>query len=80
MVWLTGAVTARSDFRTALLAVALFSLVVLLPAAYFLVRDRETVRVETAPAEPHAGRASIESASQPFADPPAADAAAPAAD
>jgi len=46
MVWLTGAVTARSDFRTALLAVALFSLVVLLPAAFLLVRDREGERIE----------------------------------
>lgn len=46
MVWLTGAVTARSDFRVALLAVALFSLVVLFPAAFFLVRDRETLREE----------------------------------
>ncbi|MBY0399313.1 MFS transporter, partial [Myxococcota bacterium] len=46
MVWLTGAVAARSDFRTALLAVALFSLVVLLPAAFFLVRDREGAREE----------------------------------
>ncbi|MFO0687792.1 MAG: MFS transporter [Myxococcota bacterium] len=48
MVWLTGAVTARADFRTALLAVAVFSLVVLLPAAFFLVRDREGARVEVA--------------------------------
>ncbi len=78
MVWLTGAVTARSDFRMALLAVALFSLVVLLPAAYFLVRDRETVRGETTAAAPHAGRASIESASQPLTDASAADAAAAA--
>lgn len=46
MVWLTGAVTARSDFRTALLAVALFSLAVLFPAAWFLVRDRDSVREE----------------------------------
>ncbi|MBK7947880.1 MAG: MFS transporter [Deltaproteobacteria bacterium] len=46
MVWLTGAVAARSDFRMALLAVAVFSLVVLLPAAFFLVRDREATREE----------------------------------
>ncbi|MEZ4280367.1 MAG: MFS transporter [Myxococcota bacterium] len=79
MVWLTGAVTARSDFRMALLAVALFSLVVLLPAAYFLVRDRETARGETGPVASHAGRASSESTSQPLRDPSAADAADAAA-
>lgn len=78
MVWLTGAVTARSDFRMALLAVALFSLVVLFPAAYFLVRDRETVRGETAPVASHAGRASSDSTSRPLRDPSAADAAAAA--
>lgn len=61
MVWLTGAVTARSDFRMALLAVAFFSLVVLLPAAWFLVRDRDAVREEVrgadSPAQAPAGTA-----------------------
>lgn len=61
MVWLTGAVTARSDFRVALLAVALFSLVVLFPAAFFLVRDRETVREEVVvPDRPSTDRPSDE--------------------
>lgn len=57
MVWLTGAVTARADFRTALLAVAIFSLFVLLPAAFFLVRDREGERVEVAGDGAHAEEA-----------------------
>lgn len=58
MVWLTVTVAARSDFRTALLAVAVFSLVVLLPAAFFLVRDREATRAEIHGAEALARAAS----------------------
>ena len=80
MVWLTGAVTARSDFRMALLAVALFSLVALLPAAYFLVRDREIVREETTSAGPSAADPPIESTSQRPAASPAVAAAGDAID
>lgn len=40
MVYLTGAVAARSDFRGGLLSVVAFSLLILLPASLFLVRDR----------------------------------------
>lgn len=76
MVWLTGAVAARSDFRMALLAVAVFSLVVLLPAAFFLVRDREAPREEVRGADALAQtRAETEATS-----PAALAAAAPAPD
>lgn len=64
MVWLTGAVTARSDFRMALLAVALFSLVVLLPAAWFLVQDRDAAR-DPFPANDPPGRDSAGTAAAP---------------
>jgi nitrate/nitrite transporter NarK len=80
MVWLTGAVTARSDFRTALLAVALFSFVVLFPAAYFLVRDREILREMTTKDGPGALGPPIGSASQDAtASPPSPAAATDAA-
>jgi nitrate/nitrite transporter NarK len=64
MVWLTGAVTARSDFRMALLAVALFSLVVLLPAAWFLVQDRDAAR-DTFPAYDSPGQETAGAAAAP---------------
>ncbi|MEZ4330845.1 MAG: MFS transporter [Myxococcota bacterium] len=41
MVRLTGAVAERWDFRAGLLAVVAFSLLVLLPASLFLIRDRD---------------------------------------
>ena len=40
MMWWTGAVAERFGLRSALLSVVVFSLVVLLPASLFMVRDR----------------------------------------
>lgn len=44
MVRMTAEVTAYADFRAALTTVAAFSLLILLPAAFFLVRDPEPGR------------------------------------
>ncbi len=48
MMWLTGAVSERFGLRSALLSVVLFSLVVLLPASIFMVRDRDQEAPSTA--------------------------------
>lgn len=49
MMWWTGSIADRFGFRNALLSVVGFSLLVLLPASLFMVRDRESTAGQAEP-------------------------------